>query len=78
MDSGTDLSGLDSPIALQKSNSLWMSVSTEMSLPIVDSSRSVLGLDEAEVELCNVVDRARHILDDSEAATVALLIHYKW
>lgn len=78
LDSENGLQSLDTPIALQKSNSLWMSVSSEMSLPVVDASRSISGLDEVEVELCSLIDRARHILDDSEAATVALLVYYKW
>ena len=77
-DSDKDSSSLETPIPFQKSNSLWMSVSTEKSLPVVDASRSISGLDEAEIELCSLIDRARHILDDSEAATVALLIYYKW
>ncbi len=77
-DAESGLQSLETPITLQKSNSLWMSVSSEMSLPVVDASRSISGLDEVEVELCSLIDRARHILDDSEAATVALLIYYKW
>lgn len=70
--------GLESPIPLLKTNSLWMSVSTEKSLPASESNKSVSGLDEAEIALCTLIERARHILDDSESATVALLIHYKW
>ena len=66
------------PISLQKTNSLWMSVSNEKSMPIADPSRSYSGLGEAEYELSQLIDRTRYIIDDSESTAIALLIHYKW
>jgi hypothetical protein len=76
--SDADLQELSTPIALGKVSSLWRSVSHEKSLPVVDASRSYAGSEETEQELAAIVRRVMSIIDDSEGASLSLLLHYKW
>jgi hypothetical protein len=70
---------LHSPaLPLQKTDSLWASVSNEKSLPVRQSSRSYSHLDEMEEELLSVIQRTQDIIDDSESTAIALLLHYSW
>lgn len=69
---------VSTPVFLRPTDSLWMSVSNEKSLPASGASRSFHGMEEAEEELSLVVENVQSIIDDSESVATALLLHYKW
>ncbi|RYH32039.1 hypothetical protein EON65_01405 [archaeon] len=66
------------PLALQKADSLWVSVSNEKSLPRPEASRSFCCVNETEQELVSLIEHVQFMLDDSQSTAIALLIHFKW
>ena len=73
-----DTSQFNESVPLNKTNSLWMSISNEKVLPSADTSVSLSGLAEAETEVFSLVNSAKDVIDESESTTMALLVYYKW
>ncbi len=77
----TELS--NAPLAgplLTKFDSFWASIAQTKLLPSPTQavSRSLGGLDEAEVELQNLITRTCEFIRCNEEAAIVLLIYYKW
>lgn len=70
--------GLAKEIPLIKVDSMITAINQDKTLPLVDSNKSLFGLDGAMKELKTLICRVADVIDQSEAITIALLSHYRF